>query len=123
MSQDNDKSFYLIAYKEWEEQNIDEALFAKCMILNKGDDEKAKDCYLKTRVEELINESEKNEAEMARIKAEEDAEIARIKAEEDDYKFAKLKAKRKEAKESRIKDEENEKTIAAAVKKTKLPRF
>jgi len=123
MNQDNDKRFYLIAYKEWEEHNIDEALFAKCMILNKGDNEKVKDCYLKTRVEELINESEKNEAEMTRIKAEEDSEMARIKAEEDDYKFTKLKAKRKEAKESRIKNEKNEKNIAEAVKKTKLPKF
>ena len=62
---DIDKAFYLIAYKEWEENNIDEALWAKYMILNKDDVKKTKSDYLKKRVEGLMNEAEKK----ARIKA------------------------------------------------------
>ncbi|MDC1290361.1 hypothetical protein N8Z69_03060 [Candidatus Thioglobus sp.] len=145
MTLNDDKNFYLIAYKEWDDLNRDEALYAKLITINKGDEEKTKFDYIKTRVDEIKNKIEKKaekkaeilakkeaeilakeEAEVARIESEKIAEIARIIEETE----ARALTDRKEAQRlARIRDEKeddyevDEKAIAKAVKKTKLPNF
>ena len=118
MTSNDDKNFYLIAYKEWDDLNRDEALYAKLITINKGDEEKTKFDYIKTRVDEIKNKiekkAEKKAANLAKKEAEilakEEAEVARIKSEE----IAEI---------ARIIEETETEAIAKAVKQTKLPNF
>jgi predicted membrane chloride channel (bestrophin family) len=58
-NEDNDDDeFYLIATKEVEGSNRNEALWAKCMATQMGDNTKAKYCYVNKRVESLKQEVE-----------------------------------------------------------------
>lgn len=54
---DNDEEFYLIATKEVEGSDRNEALWAKCMATQMGDDTKAKYCYVNKRVAILKQEA------------------------------------------------------------------
>jgi len=64
----DDAEFYLTATKEVESKDRDEALWAKYMAINEGDEKKAKYSYINRRVEvlkkELINEISKQEYEL-----------------------------------------------------------
>jgi hypothetical protein len=145
MTSNDDKNFYLIAYKEWDDLNRDEALYAKLITINKGDEEKTKFDYIKTRVDEIKNKIEKKaekkaenlakkeaeilakkEVEIARIKSEEEAETARILKETESRAVT---GRREAQRLARTRDEKeddyepDEKAIAKAVRKTKLPKF
>jgi len=54
----DDDEFYLIATKEIEGSDRNEALWAKCMATQMGDVTKAKYCYVNKRVESLKQEAE-----------------------------------------------------------------
>jgi hypothetical protein len=59
---DNDEEFYLIATKEVEDLNRNEALWAKCMASQMGDEIKAKYSYVNKRVE-ILKQDAKDKAE------------------------------------------------------------
>ena len=58
----NDEEYYLIATKEVEGSDRDDALWAKCMATQMGDETKAKYCYVNKRVSILKKEA-KDKAE------------------------------------------------------------
>jgi len=57
MSKTDDNQFYLDAVTEFEGKNRDPALWAKCVTLAEGDEEKAKYQYLKESVEKFKSKS------------------------------------------------------------------
>ena len=76
----NDEEFYLIATKEVEGGDINQALWAKCMAINMGDEKKSKYDYVNKRVAIIIKEVD----EKARIKeVDEKARIQEVKAFEE----------------------------------------
>ena len=77
----NDEEFYLIATNEVEGEDIDSALWAKCMAINMGDEKKSKYDYIKRRVSSLIIEAkEKKIADAKAAKTTEEKKIADDKA-------------------------------------------
>jgi len=65
MSKADDNQFYLDAVTEFEGENRDKALWAKCVTLAEGDEEKAKYKYLKESVEKFKSNSvEEKKAEI-----------------------------------------------------------
>ena len=79
-----DEGFYLIATKEVEGKGLDEALWAKCLAIFKGDEKKAKYDYIEKRVAILRQEDIDRiaeEEEVVREKMEEDERIAEEKIE------------------------------------------
>jgi len=53
----NDEEFYLIATNEVEGEDIDSALWAKCMAINMGDEKKSKYDYINKRAAILTNDA------------------------------------------------------------------
>ena len=49
----DDKEYYLRATREFEENNLDEELWAKVIALADGDQDKAKFAYIKERAKKL----------------------------------------------------------------------
>jgi len=79
-----DEELYLTATKEVEGKDLDEALWAKCLAIFKGDEKKAKYDYIEKRVAILRQEEVDRIAEeerIAREKMEEDERIAEEKIE------------------------------------------
>jgi len=79
-----DEELYLTATKEVEGKGLDEALWAKCLAIFKGDEKKAKYDYIEKRVAILRQEEVDRIAEeerIAREKIEEKERIAREKVE------------------------------------------
>jgi len=78
----NDESLYLTATREFEDKDIREALWAKCMVMNEGDEKKAKYSYINQRVEvlkkELANEISKQNHDV-KIKEQERIDKAKQK--------------------------------------------
>ena len=61
----NDEEYYLIATKEVEGSDRDDALWAKCMATEMGDETKAKYCYVNKRVAMLKQEAASEEKDKA----------------------------------------------------------
>ena len=79
-----DEELYLTATKEVEGKDLDEALWAKCLAIFKGDEKKAKYDYIEKRVAILRQEDIDRiaeEEEVVREKMEEDERIAEEKIE------------------------------------------
>jgi hypothetical protein len=62
----NDEEYYLIATKEVERSDRDDALWAKCMATQMGDETKAKYSYVNIRVA-MFKQEEKDKAEQRKI--------------------------------------------------------
>ena len=77
----DDEEFYLIATNEVEDENTNQALWAKCMAINMGDEKKSKYDYIKRRVSSLIIEAkEKKITDAKAAKTTEEKKIADDKA-------------------------------------------
>ena len=118
MNKENDEVYYLIATKEVEDENINQALWAKCMAIHLGDNHKSKYEYINRRVKQLDEE-----AKAAKDKAIADAKAAEEKKIED-AKAAKEKAiaDAKAAKEKEIADAKaaEEKKLEEAARKKRF---
>jgi len=87
-----DEEFYLTATKEVEDKGLDEALWAKCLTIFKGDEKKAKYDYIEKRVVILRREELARIIEKERMaKVEEEEEIKRIARVEEAERVARVK--------------------------------
>mgnify|MGYP001345571630 FL=1 len=96
----DDAGLYLTATKEFEGKDRDEALWAKYMAINEGDEKKAKYSYINRRVEvlkkELINEISKQNHELKLKEQKRKNEAAHKELEKGKQKKLNLKQIRKQ---------------------------
>ncbi|MDG2413736.1 MAG: hypothetical protein P8L99_04065 [Hyphomicrobiales bacterium] len=67
MSEDINKKFYLRAEKEFNSDIRDEALWAKSLYINQGNEDKAKYKYIELRVQELNKKVKRKDKEEKNI--------------------------------------------------------
>ena len=94
------EKLYEVALEDFETGEIKKGLYAKALSMADGNEEKAKGIYLKLRVKSIMD----------------DIESERINRREDARAYKALQELREE-------ESIDEKAIAEAVRKTKLPRF